>query len=321
MLRRNRRGFTLVELLVVIGIIALLISILLPSLSKARMAANTVKCASNLRQFGVGAKTWEAQHAKQKFQSGAYYGNLASLQINGGVWVCPQAEMDGQYFNVVDAYIHGGDGGSIVYDIALVPGPNCIALPSGSSAPPNGSQNYGMNNPSAANSDHYQLWIDDRPGSGDGDFNDIGFDITINGDGTVTIKTLQKDAGDSWDLIDSETEQTLIKNVGSGSSATVQASGGRASYGINALSEYGKLIMKPDRIIALDYYTGTAKPGSDRDIDWKRDRFGVPLFARHNRKLNILYSDYSVKLTPWFDMDFFRNPNCVKLNWDVSGPN
>lgn len=65
----RRRGFTLVELLVVIGIIALLISILLPTLGAARQQAAATASLSNLRQLGLGLQMY------QNDQKGAYPGH------------------------------------------------------------------------------------------------------------------------------------------------------------------------------------------------------------------------------------------------------
>jgi prepilin-type N-terminal cleavage/methylation domain-containing protein/prepilin-type processing-associated H-X9-DG protein len=81
----RRRGFTLVELLVVIGIIAILIGLLMPSLSKARAAANTAKCLANVRNLQVAHWMYVNNHKGRLIQAGLSHGGAHADEQ--GAWI------------------------------------------------------------------------------------------------------------------------------------------------------------------------------------------------------------------------------------------
>src|SRR3954463_1105504 len=59
-MKQRARGFSLIELIIVIGIVTLLIAILLPAIARSREQANRTTCANNLRQWGIALRAYAA---------------------------------------------------------------------------------------------------------------------------------------------------------------------------------------------------------------------------------------------------------------------
>jgi len=115
-----RRGFTLVELLVVIAIIAVLISILAPALASARAAAQQSACAANCQTIGQALLTWETESGE--FPASYYY----AAEEEGDFW--REEDQRESHPMPVNGYLHWS---WFLFDQLPEGGFECPAVPSG----------------------------------------------------------------------------------------------------------------------------------------------------------------------------------------------
>ena len=329
----HRRAFTIPEMLAVVAIIAIVISILLPTMVRSRDVANTMLCANNLHQLHTAYVTRNADVRMRTVEkTSAYSWQSALLPYTDGVnkvYFC-QSQAEGvlgaggagsgggasvagnMYLKVFNAYPNG-----YLYDMAMEEGPLCRrihksttdatidALWAGKASVASTIKSFRNGLP---NENSYLLCFEDlRPGGGDLDFEDVIFSVEEKDDG-VNVKFLYDGAGYKFDLMnrDGTVLAAELDNGGQTKPGTVVfAPGAATSYGMTDQAVKKFVDGGKNVIFMLDYQRTVAScagsSGFDPWNDWLKPN-GIEQFARHSDKANVMFFDGGVRLMSTFSI-------------------
>ncbi len=304
---RGRKGFTLAELMVVIAIIALLVAMLVPSLSSVFYVVRLSLCSNNLRNIRVAVSALVAKdkisHTGNLMVEG-WRDQLSAYDANSlEVMICPEGYTlanDWDRDDVLGKYsLRTLQGGTFLYNMPLIPGPACRK-----ENITNGGRAYDLS------------FEDQRTSTGDptGDFSFANPILTIEllgHDAKVTVKG--GGGGYHWHLIDTDDKvylNDIMKAAGAlqGASILIKGAvplGGKFSYGLNSV--INDISPTEAKILALDYpeelaHVAGADEVHDNWMQWV-GQDGVYTFARHKGRCNVAMVDGSVVLMYPKDID------------------
>jgi len=320
-----RRGFTLTELMVIIGIVGLMVATVLPYFERIYAIQRKVACANNLEKIGQAYATRGTGGTKL-----AAFGWPQSLMSyvsgEGSVFICPEDDelavdplqtLKQVYIEVFTGAVN--DYTTNEWNVPLDEGAESQWIwrlsqeqfEEFEAAPGHGkSYNYQGYVPGADPSTYWFVFEDQgwKPSGGDKDYWDLNLKIHYGLDG-IEITTMPLPVGYNFNLCMGEGEEKvkLIEDVKHQASVTITLPGGTesGSYGINSVS----LQISPgtNKLLVLDYERTYAK-GSDYESEELDDWWGgepevfplkdngLPSFARHFDKVNVLFANGAVRL-------------------------
>jgi len=303
---RNRNGFTLAEMMVVVAVIILLVAMLVPSFNAVYAIARQAQCANNLNQIRIGIASLKARdkisHTGALTVLGWRSQVSTYLANSQEVMLCPEGFSSQLSSDVLADYgFRTCSGNTFLYNMPLAEGPACR------------KQNI------TNNGNTYDLAFEDirtasgQP-SGDKDFNDVVVTIQITGEtAKITLKSFS--GGYHWSLIDPD-ENILMNDVGksgpgAGAFYVITGMGGKFSYGLNSVVNDFRPTDR--KIMLMDYpndilrITGTDEI-HDNWMNWMEPD-GLYKFARHRGRCNVAMADGSV--VPMYPKDI--DPTDVEL--------